>query len=97
MMTTIRPLGPELLCQNCNPDQFSFETTVELAPLTEIIGQERAIEAMRFGIRIQREGYNLFAMGLHGTGKYTSIRQFLDEKAAAEPVGTAPRAGSSLL
>jgi lon-related putative ATP-dependent protease len=86
MMTTIRPLGPELLCQNCNPDQFSFETTVELAPLTEIIGQERAIEAMRFGIRIQREGYNLFAMGLHGTGKYTSIRQFLDEKAAAEPV-----------
>ena len=62
-MSAIKPLGPELLCQDCDPDQFTFETTAELEPLTEIIGQERAIEAMRFGITIHREGYNLFAMG----------------------------------
>jgi lon-related putative ATP-dependent protease len=85
-MSKVRPLGPEFLCQDCDPEQFPFETTASLEPLTEVIGQERAIEAMRFGIGIHREGYNLFAMGSHGTGKYSAIRQFLDEKAAAEPV-----------
>jgi len=85
-MSAIKSLGPELLCQDCNPEQFTFETTADLEPLTEIIGQERAIEAMRFGITIHREGYNLFAMGALGTGKYTAIRQFLDQTAADEPV-----------
>ncbi|MDY7078554.1 MAG: ATP-binding protein, partial [Chloroflexota bacterium] len=38
------------------------------------------------GIGIRREGYNLFALGPSGTGKRTTITQFLHQKAAAEPV-----------
>ncbi len=82
----IEPLPPQQLRQTCDPSQFDFETTAELKDLSEIIGQERAVEAIQFGIGIQREGYNLFALGPSGTGKRTTIRQFLDQKAAAEPI-----------
>lgn len=84
-MTTIQPLTPALLCRRCDPDRFNFETTAELEDLAEIIGQTKAIEAMRFGIGIQREGYNLYVLGPHGTGKHSAIRQFLEQKAVTEP------------
>jgi lon-related putative ATP-dependent protease len=51
-----------------------------------MIGQERAVGAVRFGIGIQRDGYNLYALGPSGTGKRTTISQFLERKAADEPV-----------
>jgi lon-related putative ATP-dependent protease len=85
-MTTVQPLKADQLCRACDESQFDFETTAELEDLGEIIGQERAVDAIHFGIGIQREGYNLFALGPSGTGKRTTIRQFLDRKAAAEPI-----------
>ena len=84
-MTTVQPLAPQQLCQKCDASQFDFETTAELEDLAEIIGQERAVGAIQFGIGMQRQGYNLFALGPSGTGKRTTIRQFLDQKAASEP------------
>ena len=39
--------------------QLGFEDTGELEPLTEIIGQERAVEAMEFGLNIKSPGFNL--------------------------------------
>ena len=85
-MTTIEPLPARQLRRMCDPSQFDFETTAELEDLGEIVGQDRAVEAILFGIGIQREGYNLFALGPSGTGKRTTIIQFLDRKAAAEPI-----------
>jgi len=81
----VKPLDPEALYQRCDPNQFTFKTTAELEDLAGILGQGRAVEAIRFGVGIQREGYNLFAMGLPGTGKYSIVRQFLEQKAATEP------------
>jgi len=83
---TIESLSPQQLRQTCDPSQFDFESTEELEELSEVIGQERAVSAVRFGIGIQREGYNLFALGPSGTGKRTTIKQFLDQKAADEPI-----------
>jgi lon-related putative ATP-dependent protease len=83
---TVRPLEASQLCQPCDPAQFDFETTEELEELSQIIGHERAVVAVRFGIGIQRNGYNLFALGRSGTGKRTTISQFLEERAAGEPV-----------
>jgi lon-related putative ATP-dependent protease len=85
-MNIVQPLPSEALYRRCDPQQFSFQTTAELEDLTEIIGQARAIEAVRFGIGIRRDGYNLYALGQHGTGKHSVIRQFLEQKAATEPV-----------
>ncbi len=74
------------LRQACDPAQFDFGTTEELEDLSQMIGQERAVGAVRFGIGIQRDGYNLYALGPSGTGKRTTISQFLERKAAEEPV-----------
>lgn len=85
-MATVLPLDAEELCRTCDPDQFTFETTAELDDLQEVIGQDRAVDAIQFGIGIQRSGYNLFALGPNGTGKHTSVKRSLEKKATGEPV-----------
>ena len=40
----------------------------ELQPLQIIIGQERAIRALEFGLAIQDPGFNIYVAGLPGTG-----------------------------
>jgi len=85
-MEGVKPLDAKALCQRCDPDQFAFETTAELEDLTEIIGQPRAVEAVRFGVGIEQEGYNIFALGPAGTGKLSLVRQFFEQRAASEPV-----------
>ena len=84
-MAAVTPLDPESLCLRCNPEQFDFKDTSELEDLQEVIGQERALHAIEFGIGIQQPGYNLFALGPNGTGKYTSVYKSLSEKAEGEP------------
>ena len=85
-MTTAQRLSPEQLCYRCDPAHFPFATTDDLEDLDEILGQTRAVEAIRFGIGMKRQGYNLYALGPSGTGKRTTIRQFLDQQASSEPV-----------
>ncbi|MGD2078463.1 MAG: AAA family ATPase, partial [Chloroflexota bacterium] len=85
-MNTVPPLEASALRQPCDPDQFSFDSTAELQDLDEVIGQERAVDAIHFGIGIQQKGYNLFALGPNGTGKYTSVHRSLSIRAANEPV-----------
>jgi predicted ATP-dependent protease len=69
----------------CDPAQFGFQTTAELETLSELIGQTRATEAVRFGAGIRREGYNIFVLGPAGVGKRSMVGQFLAKKAEAEP------------
>src|SRR5262245_14928597 len=84
-MTTIKPLDPAAVYRPCQVEQFTFETTAEMEPLSEIIGQARAVEAIRFGITIRHEGYNLFVLGPPGIGKYSLVSQFLEQEAGAKP------------
>ncbi len=81
-----RPLGAEALYRRCDPGQFDFETTADLPEQAEMIGQTRAVEAIQFGMGIEREGYNLFALGPSGTGKRTLVGEFFRQRAASEPV-----------
>lgn len=43
----------------------------------DIIGQPRALRALRLAIDIEGKGYNIFATGLAGTGKRTAIQKVL--------------------
>jgi lon-related putative ATP-dependent protease len=65
----------------CPDDFITCQTTDELEPLTEIIGQDRALKALQFGMDIQEEGFNIYVAGLPGTGKKTAILTFLEQKA----------------
>lgn len=57
----------------------SFKTTDDVEELKEIPGQQRAHDALRFGVDIQQDGYNLFVMGPTGMGKHTLVRQYLEK------------------
>src|SRR6185436_10691420 len=78
-------LGPEDVYRRCDPNQFTFETTADLEELKEIIGQSRAMAAIKFGMGIRREGYNLFALGSSAIAKHSVVRHYLKEQAAKEP------------
>jgi len=83
-MTILPPLDPQQLHYPCDPGQFNFHTTADLEDLREIIGQMRAMDAVRFGAGIRHEGYNLFVLGPPGMGKRSMVRQFLEKKASDE-------------
>jgi len=86
MIDTITPLAPDQLRAVVDPGQFKFESTAELTPLTEIIGQPRATRAIEFGLEIPSFGYNIYVIGPAGAGKTSVVQQFLQVKAAERPV-----------
>ena len=59
--------------------KLHFNTTDDITPTREIIGQPKAIKALEFGLSMESAGYNIFATGLSGTGKMTTIKTFLDK------------------
>jgi lon-related putative ATP-dependent protease len=65
---------------------FRFESTADLQDLPEFTGQDRALAAVRFGVGIRRAGFNLFLLGPAGTGKYVSVRAFLERRADSDPI-----------
>jgi ATP-dependent Lon protease len=69
----------EKLRWRCDPNSFPMETTEAIEPCQEIIGQERALEAIRVGLEIQSIGYNIFVTGLAGTGRFTTIKAVFEE------------------
>jgi len=78
------PLAADTLRHTCDPDQFDFETTNDLEPSMEVVGQSRAIEALQFGIGIESKGYNIFALGPTGTGRRALVKKLLQKKAQDE-------------
>ncbi len=79
-------LGPDDLYKTCDPEQFSFTTTDDVATQVGIIGQEKALRSLDFGLDIDAKGFNIFALGETGTGKTTTITAMLKEKAEGETV-----------
>lgn len=79
-------LTADALRRVCDPAHFSFETTSTVPVLTEVLGQPRAIAALELGAGIASTGFNLFALGLPGSGKTTLILEYLRARAAARPV-----------
>ncbi len=85
-MSTINALPAEKLYHACDLSLFTFQTTAELEATTEIIGQERAVDAIGFAIDIQRPGFNLFVLGESGSGRHSVVRRLLEAKALEEAV-----------
>lgn len=79
-------LPPEKLRRTCDPNFMHCESTQDLNPLREIIGQERAVKALKFGLGIKERGFNIYVAGYPGTGRKTAVKGFLDETAQTEPV-----------
>ena len=74
-----RELSPDELTWHCPESELNFNSTEELDPIDEIIGQERAVKALQFGVEIKSPGYNVFVSGIAGTGRLTTIKRLLEE------------------
>ncbi len=81
----MKELAPQDLFRKCDLGGLAFATTDDLEDLDGLLGQPRAVEAMEFGIGIEREGYNIFAFGPDGTGKHSAVRQMLERHAGERP------------
>ncbi len=75
------PLDPSLLFTPSGAGELGFDTTDTLESLEGFPGQERAIEAIEFGIGIRHEGYNLFAVGSAGSGRHSLVQTYLEREA----------------
>jgi lon-related putative ATP-dependent protease len=85
-MPTIRELSPKDLYRTCDLSKLKFETTADLDGAPSFVGQERAEEAVEFGIGIQGEGYNIFALGPPGSGKHSLLRRAFEARAKSREV-----------
>lgn len=77
----VAPLDPALLRQTVDPARIPFDTTDTAEEFPGILGQPRAVEAIRFAVGMESDGYNLFAMGPEGIGRHSLVRRFLEERA----------------
>ncbi|MHC1729788.1 MAG: Lon protease family protein [Syntrophobacteraceae bacterium] len=80
-----RELSVEQLRTHVDPHSLPFESTASLKDLElKIVGQERAIDAIRFGVGIKKKGYNLFIAGPAKVGLTFIAKTFVEEQARQE-------------
>ena len=80
------PLTVAQLYKPCDLTQLKFNATDELEDIDAIVGQERAVDAIKFGIRIHKDGYNIFAMAPAGTGKLSTVKQLVEHEASRQEI-----------
>jgi len=78
---TLAPLTADRLFRPTNLKALDFDTTRDLEDVETLVGQDRALEAVRFGARMRGRGYNLFVVGSKGSGKHTAVRRYLSRRA----------------
>ena len=80
----VKPLKPKALYRTSPVAALAFRSTDELADLEVALGQERAVEALEFGVGMRQDGYNLFVLGPAGTGRHALVRRILEDRARGE-------------
>lgn len=84
-MTQLRPLTADQLYRPADISKLSFKTTAELQPVDGMIGQKRAEEAIKFGIGIEKPGFNLFVIGPPDARMQEAVKAVLGSEAQARP------------
>jgi Lon-like LonC helical domain len=77
-------LAAPLLYRRCDPAELPFAVCTELEEAPGLIGQERAVEAVQFAMRMRRKGYNVYALGPSGSGRHSAVKGLLLAKAETE-------------
>lgn len=79
-------VAAERLRKGCDPATLPCRDSSMMKPLEAIIGQERAVRSLRFGLGIRDPGFHIYVAGAPGTGRTTAVRRFLTEEAKNQPV-----------
>ncbi len=75
----IRKLTVDELAWTCPDDWLDWSNSSEIESASTIVGQDRAVEAIAFGLGMPGIGYNVFVTGLSGTGRLTTIKRYLEQ------------------
>ena len=77
----VRPLPPERLYRPADLSALSFESTADIETADVLVGQQRALDAIEFGTRIGRPGFNMFVIGPSGMRAQRAVEPVLQEAA----------------
>jgi lon-related putative ATP-dependent protease len=69
------------LKKNTDLSKIQFKTTSDIQPLDSVIGQDRAVKAINFGLAMNDSSYNIFVTGFRGTGRTTIVNDLLRKRA----------------
>jgi predicted ATP-dependent protease len=75
--TTALPV--EKLRWRCEPSRLPFETTAQAELREGLVGQDRALRALKMGVELTAPGYNVFVCGLAGTSRGGTISKMIGE------------------
>ncbi|MCF6287619.1 MAG: AAA family ATPase [Proteobacteria bacterium] len=76
-MTNTTKLDWQNVRWRCQLSDLDFDTTNDIKPIVNIIGQQEALDALEYSIESRAFGQNAFVRGLHGTGRLNMICEFL--------------------
>jgi lon-related putative ATP-dependent protease len=86
IMENTNRVKPEQLRKACNESIFDFSDTSSVPEAEDVIGQDRAVEAVEFGMGVDGSGYNIYALGPVGVGRTYTIKRFVEARAREKPV-----------
>jgi lon-related putative ATP-dependent protease len=85
MPEKVQGLPPHELRAHFDDDLLSIDTTASLeAPADRVVGQERAIDAIKFGMGMKTSGYNIFIAGPPKAGLTYTARTYIEDQARQE-------------
>lgn len=80
-ITPAQALTPDRLYRAADLTALAFNSTAELEPADGLVGQERALDALEFGTRIARTGFNVFVIGPSGMRAQRAVESVLQAAA----------------
>ncbi len=75
----IKLLKSSELRWTCPEDIFQIDKNGKVVASTKIVGQDRAVKAVKLGLEIENSGYNMFVTGVSGSGRETTVKRILDQ------------------
>ncbi|MCJ7501132.1 AAA family ATPase [bacterium] len=81
-----KSLTPKELRYTCDVGCIPFKTTDDAPALEGPLGQERALQSIDFGLKMRGPGFNLFTVGMPGSGRSSTVTTMVKEKALSEEV-----------
>lgn len=85
-MKNYKELNYKELKHTCDTKKLKFKNTSDFQPEYESIGQDRAVAALEFGLKMKVKGYNIYMSGPSGTGKTNYAAKYIRKIAATQNV-----------
>lgn len=77
----VRELSLKELAWSCPKSWLPARGSASIDPASSVVAQERAVEAMAFGLGMRGIGFNVFVTGISGTGRLTTIKSLVEQLA----------------